>query len=154
MNDINGYTITETTNEDSRVYTHTFSFPASSEQTTVKVEPKWGVPKLKGILKKHNTIAPTVSPFDPWCDGIPVDDIIREDVLDTVLKPICATYRELEAEKLRLNNTPGGVFKTKGLLYAFHTSSQGSSGRRTCNTSVESATNRKTRSLYSICKCN
>jgi hypothetical protein len=107
MNNINGHTITETTNEDSRAYTHTFSFPASLEQTTVKVESKRGVPKLKGILKKHNTM---VSPFDPWCDGIPVDDIIQEDVLDTVLKPIDATYRELEAEKLRLNNTPGSVF--------------------------------------------
>jgi hypothetical protein len=96
MNDINGYTITETTNEDSRAYTHTFSFPASSEQTTVKVESKREVPKLKGILKKHNTMVPTVSTFDPWCDRIPVDNIIREDVLDTVLKPICATYRGQE----------------------------------------------------------
>jgi translation elongation factor EF-G len=76
MNDINGYTITGTTNEHSRVYMHTFSFPTSLEQTTVKVESKKEVPKLKGILKKHNTIVPTVSPFDPWCDGIPVDNII------------------------------------------------------------------------------
>jgi hypothetical protein len=120
MNDINGYTITETTNEYSRVYTRIFSFQASSEQTTVKVESKRGVPKLKGILKKHNTIVPTVSPFDPWCDGTPVEDLEREDVLDTVLKPICATYRELEAEKLRLSNTPGGIFKNKGIPYAFH----------------------------------
>jgi hypothetical protein len=120
MNNINGYTITETTNEDSRVYTHTFSFSTSSEQTTVKVESKKGIPKLKGILKKHNTIVPTVSPFDPWCDRILVDDIIQEDVLNTVLKPICATHREVEAKKVRLNNSPGGVFKTKGLPYAFH----------------------------------
>jgi hypothetical protein len=76
MNDINGITITETTYEDSRTYTHTFLFPMSSEQTTVKVESKRGVPKLKGILKMHNTIVPTVSPFDPWYDGEPVEDII------------------------------------------------------------------------------
>ena len=75
MNDINEYTITDITTEDSRAYTHTFSFPASSEHTTVKVESKSGVPKLKGILKKHNTIVPTVSPFDPWRDGTPVDDL-------------------------------------------------------------------------------
>jgi hypothetical protein len=36
------------------------------------------------------------------------------------LKPICATYRELEDKKLRLSNTPSGIFKTKGLPYAFH----------------------------------
>jgi hypothetical protein len=101
-NDINGYTSTETTNKDSRAYTHTFSYPALSEQTTVKVESKKGVPKLKGILKKHNMIVPTVSTFDPWCDGIQVDDIIKEDVLDTVLKPICAMHREVEAEKVCL----------------------------------------------------
>jgi hypothetical protein len=80
MNDINGITITETTNEDSRAYTHTFSFPT----TTVKVESKRGVPKLKGMLKKRNTIVPTASPFTPWCDGEVVDDIDQEDVLDTV----------------------------------------------------------------------
>jgi hypothetical protein len=40
MNDINSITITETTNEDSRGYTHTFMFPT----TTVKVESKGGVP--------------------------------------------------------------------------------------------------------------
>jgi hypothetical protein len=79
-----------------------------------------GVTKLKGILKKHNTIVSTISPFDPWCDGISVDDIIKEDVLDTVLKPICTTHCEVEAEKVRLNNSPGGVYKTKGLPYAFH----------------------------------
>jgi hypothetical protein len=120
MNDINNFIITEIANEDSRTYMYTFSFPASAEQTTIKVESKTGVPKLKGILKKQNTIVPTVSPFDPWCDWIPVDDIIREDILDTILKPICSAYRELEAKKLPLYNTPGGVFKIKGLPYAFH----------------------------------
>ena len=120
MNNINGYTITDITTEDSRLYTHTFSFPASSEHTTVKVESKRGVPKLKGILKKHNTIVPTVSPFDPWCDGTPVDDLEREDVINTVQKPICSTYREVEAEKVRLRNIPGEIFKAQGLPFAFH----------------------------------
>jgi hypothetical protein len=112
--------ITETTSKDSRVYTHTFLFPTSSEQTTVKVESKRGVPKLKGYLKKHNTISPTVSPFTPWCDGVAVDKIDWEDVLDTVWKPICATHRERNAEQQYLLNAPGGVFKNKGLPYAFH----------------------------------
>jgi hypothetical protein len=60
------------------------------------------------------------SPFDPWCDREEVDEIDREDVLDTVQKPICATYCELNIEKQALLNTPGGVFKHKGLPYAFH----------------------------------
>jgi hypothetical protein len=107
MNDINGITITETTNEDSRAYTHNFSFPT----TTVKVKSKRGVPKLKGILKKHNTIVPTASPFDHWCDREEVDKIDREDVLDIVQKPICATYCELNAGEQALLNTPGGFFK-------------------------------------------
>jgi hypothetical protein len=115
MNDINGTTITETTNEDSRAYTHTILFP----KTTVKVDLKRGVPKLKGILKKHNTIVPTASPFTPWCDREVVDNIDREDVLDTVGKPSCTTYREQKIEWQTILNTPGGTFKT-GLLYAFH----------------------------------
>jgi hypothetical protein len=82
--------MTETTNEDSGVYTHTFSFPT----TTVKVKSKRGVPKLKGILQKLNTIVPTASLFTPWCDGEVVENINREDVLDTVGKPICTTYCE------------------------------------------------------------
>jgi hypothetical protein len=98
MNDDDGIFITETTSEDSGTYMHTFSFPTSSEQTTVKVESKRGVPKLKGILKNHCTTIPTVSPFDPWCDWEAVDEIDGEDVLDTVRKPICATHRQLEAE--------------------------------------------------------
>jgi hypothetical protein len=96
MNDSNSIIITDIANEDSRAYTHTFSFPTLSEQTTVKVESKRGIPKLKGILKKHNTIVPTVSPFTPWCDGKEVDIINREDVLNTVRKPICATIQELQ----------------------------------------------------------
>jgi hypothetical protein len=63
---------------------------------------------------------PMVSPFDPWCDREEVDEIDREDVLDTVRKPVCATYCELIAEKQAILNTPGGVFRHKGLLYAFH----------------------------------
>jgi hypothetical protein len=63
---------------------------------------------------------PTVSPLDPWCDGEAVDEIDQENVLDTVQKPICATHHELEAERQTLLNTPGGVFKNKGLPYAFH----------------------------------
>jgi hypothetical protein len=90
MNDINGITSTETTNEDSRVYMHTFLFP----MITVKVESKRGVPKLKGKLKKHNTIVPMASPFTPWCDREVIDDIDRADVLDTVGKPISTTYCE------------------------------------------------------------
>jgi hypothetical protein len=31
---------------------------------------------------------PTVSPFDPWCDGEIFDEIDQQDVLDTVGKPI------------------------------------------------------------------
>jgi hypothetical protein len=85
-----------------------FLFPTLSEQTTIKVKSKRGVTKLKGILKNHCMTIPTVSPFDPWC------------VLDTICKPIFATYRELNAEKQALLNTPGGVFKNKGLPYAFH----------------------------------
>jgi hypothetical protein len=120
MNNYNGTTISETTSEDSRAYMHTFLFPTSSEQTTVKAKSKRGVPKLKGILKNHNAIVPVVSLFDPWCDGKEVDKIYREDVLYTVRKPFYATYREIEAEQKNLLNTPGGVFKNKGLLYAFH----------------------------------
>jgi hypothetical protein len=45
---------------------------------------------------------PTVSPFDPWCDREEVDEIDWEEVLDTVQNPICATYRELNAEKQAL----------------------------------------------------
>jgi hypothetical protein len=84
MNSDSGSIITETTSEDSRMYTHTFSFPTSLEQTTVKVKSKRGVPKLKGILKNHRMTTPTVSPFDPWCDGKEVDEIDEEDVLETV----------------------------------------------------------------------
>jgi hypothetical protein len=67
--------ITENTNEDSRMYTHTFLFPTLSEQTRVKVESKRGVPKLKGKLKNHHTTIPMVSPFDPWYEGEEVDTI-------------------------------------------------------------------------------
>jgi hypothetical protein len=52
--------------------------------TTFKVESKRGVPKLKGIMKKQNTIVTTASPFTPWCDREVVDDIDREDVLNTI----------------------------------------------------------------------
>jgi hypothetical protein len=120
MHNNDGIIMTETTSEDSRTYLHAFYFPTLSEQATVKAESKRGTPKLKVILKNHRTTIPTVSPFDPWCDGEEVDDIDREDVLDTVRKPICATYRVLNAEKQALLNTPGGVFKNKGLPYAFH----------------------------------
>jgi hypothetical protein len=93
-----GIIITETTGEDSRTYTDTFLFPTLSEQTTVKVEPKRGVPKLKGTLKNHLTTIPMVSPFYPWCDGEEVDKIDQEDVLDTVRKPTCATHCEQQIE--------------------------------------------------------
>jgi hypothetical protein len=115
MNNINGINITETTNEDSGAYTNTFSFLT----TTVKVESKRGVPKLKGILTKHNTIVPTASPFTPWCDGEFFDDIDREDVLDTVGTPIFTTYCEQQTTWQSILNTSGGIFET-GLMYAFH----------------------------------
>jgi hypothetical protein len=89
MNNNDNIIITETTSNDSRMYTHTFLFPTSLEQTTVKVESKRGVPKLKGILKNHRMTIPTVSPFDPWCDREEVDEIDQEDVLDTVQTDLC-----------------------------------------------------------------
>jgi hypothetical protein len=115
MNDINGIIITETTNEDSRAYMHTFLFP----MTTVKVESKRGVHKLNGTLKKHNTIVPMASPFTPWHDREVVDDIDQEDVLNTIRKPICTTYCGQQIEWQTILSTPGGIFKT-GLTYVFH----------------------------------
>jgi hypothetical protein len=120
MNNNDSNSDSSTTTKDSVTYTHTVLFPASSEQTTVRVESKRGVPKLKGILKKHNTTIRTVSPFHPWCDGVTVDKIDREDVLDTVRKLICATHCERDVVWHIILNTPSGVFKNKGHLYAFH----------------------------------
>jgi hypothetical protein len=118
MND-DGIIITKTTSEDSRTYTHTFLFPTLLEQTTVKVESKRGVPKLNDILKNHLTTIPTVFSLDSWCGGEEVDKIDREDVLDTVQKPICIIYRELNVEQQALLNTPGGVLKIKGFHMHF-----------------------------------
>jgi hypothetical protein len=79
-----------------------------------------GVPKLKDILKKHNMIVPTASPFTPWCDREVIDDINQEDVLDTVGKPICTTYCEQQIEWQTILNTPVGMS---------YLSSKGSSSR-------------------------
>jgi hypothetical protein len=91
MNNDDSTSGSSTTTQDSITYTNTFLFPASSEQTTVRVESKRAVPKPRGILRKHNMTVPTISPFDDWCDSIVVEDIKKEDVLDTVNKPICTT---------------------------------------------------------------
>jgi hypothetical protein len=80
MND-DGIIITETTSEDCRTYTHTFSFPTSLEQTTVKVESKRGVPKRKGILKTHCTTIPMVSPLILGVMGKPVTKLIEKTSL-------------------------------------------------------------------------
>jgi hypothetical protein len=71
-----------------------FYFQHHWNEQQSKSSQKRGVPKLKGILKNHLTTFPMVSPFDPWCDGEEVDKIDREDVLDTVGKPIFATHCE------------------------------------------------------------
>jgi hypothetical protein len=81
MND-EGIIISNTTYTYNCPYTHSFLFPTSLEQTTVNTESKTLVPKLKGILKNHYKIIPTVSPLDPWCNGEEVDDIHKVDVLD------------------------------------------------------------------------
>jgi hypothetical protein len=91
-----------------------------SDKTTVRVESKRGVPKLKVILHNHHTTVPTVSPFDPWCDGDAVSIIDQEDVLDTVGQPICSMHYKWDVQWQTILNTTGGIFKNQGHLYAHH----------------------------------
>jgi hypothetical protein len=52
MNDDDGTIISDTTSEDSIIYTHTFPIVETSEQPPVIIECTLTIPKLKGIL--HN----------------------------------------------------------------------------------------------------
>jgi hypothetical protein len=56
-------------------------FHFQHHRNKVKVESKRGVSKLKGIWKNHCTTIPTVSPYDPWCDGEEVDKLIEKTSL-------------------------------------------------------------------------
>jgi hypothetical protein len=94
--------------------------PASSEQTTVRVESKRAVLKLKEILCNHHTTVSTISPFDGWCDRIVVDDIKKEDILDTVNKPISTTQYQHDVHWETFINSPGSIFKHQGYLYGRH----------------------------------
>jgi hypothetical protein len=121
MSDDDRTIISDTTNEDSITYTHTFPFARPLEQPPVIIECKPTVPKLKWILRKNQEgFVDTSLINDVWCNDCPVKRIKSADVLDTVNKPIRTTQRQCGAAWETFINIPGSIFKHQGYLFSRH----------------------------------
>jgi hypothetical protein len=121
MNDDDGTIISDTTIEESIMYTHTFPFARPSEQPPVIIECIPTIPKLKGILWKNQKVFVETSLInDVWCNDCPVKRIKLVDVLDTVNKPIRTTQCQCGAAWVSFINIPRSICKHQGYLFSRH----------------------------------
>jgi hypothetical protein len=121
MNIDNRTIILDITSEDSITYIHTFPLVQSLEQPPVSIECKPAVPKLQGILCKHQKTYFNASLlYDVWCSDRPVKKIKLVDFLNTVVKLIQTTQRQCDIALKNFINTPASIFKNQGYIYSQH----------------------------------